>query len=121
MMEPSSAAHIDAIVYVSGVDRLWFSATNSSEKSCVSSAHSIATAATTAPPSTSHVYCRPARCRSGRLRRRPTPIVSTPSTAPVSPSATPAVPSAALIARSLFAHLFVGTLQAIGAVLGGVL
>jgi hypothetical protein len=43
------------MVYIVGVERLWFSATYRSEKSCVSRARSMATNETTAPPSTIHV------------------------------------------------------------------
>src|SRR5918996_4129973 len=80
------------------------------EKSWVRSAHSMAPAATTAPPRASRAKRLPVLSRRGSRRRRPAPRVATPSTAAENPRVIPANPSAALMTSRPRGRLHVGRL-----------
>src|SRR5438034_5143757 len=95
-MEPSRADHMPVMVKSSGVWRLPFWATYLREKSCRSSATSMAATARRAPATITHVYRRPASRRVPSRRRRPRARVVAPNAAPTSPSHTPATPNEAV-------------------------
>ncbi len=97
MIEPSSADHSVATLNRAGVRVLPLWATNSSEKSRVISARSIATNASKAPAPSRPTYSRDERSSEGRPVTRPTTIVIAPTTAAARPSTTPAVPRAAFM------------------------